>query len=294
MTSRQAANEGLPHNIRRIDTREKNFNGMQMLMHEVWFDEGEVCFPLGDDDATRVTIMMEEYGGFGEARISRRTPCPVDHRLPNAMMYAPAGQWVWGYSAQHQYTRDLVACFDVGALAERLEHHVAQSAIEEPRLRFNNPKLWSLAKMLEDLPDNDDSYRLFGDSITAAMFALLFVNRETVAQSGKLANWQLKRVIEYMRERLPDPVQLSELASLVGLSQWHFARAFKMSTGKSPYQYQLETRVQEAKLLLIRTDLTVQAIASATGFSDSMHFIRTFKKRVGATPAAWRRETSPT
>ena len=111
----------------------------------------------------------------------------------------------------------------------------------------------------------------------------------THARSGTLASWQLNRVTDYMRLRLPKQVELQELASLVGLSQWHFARAFKASTGLSPYQWQLDARLKQARHLLLATDQTIEEIAFATGFSDQIHFSRQFRSKVGMPPAAWRR-----
>jgi AraC family transcriptional regulator len=76
---------------------------------------------------------------------------------------------------------------------------------------------------------------------------------------------------------------------LCSLSQWHFARAFKASTGLSPYQWQLDVRLKQAQDLLLTTDGTIEIIAQATGFVDAMHFNRLFKKKTGGTPSSWRR-----
>ena len=144
--------------------------------------------------------------------------------------------------------------------------------------------------MLAEIPAEDDTYRLYGDSLTAAIFAIAFETRETHARSGTLTPWRLNRVTEYMLSRLPEQVELQELAALAGLSQWHFCRAFKASTGVSPYQWQLDERMKMVQRLLLNSEIPLEAVAEATGFSDSMHLIRTFKKRSGETPGAWRRK----
>ncbi len=95
-----------------------------------------------------------------------------------------------------------------------------------------------------------------------------------------------------MHSRLPQAIELGELASLLGQSQWHFCRAFKATTGTSPYQWQLQERTKMAQGLLLQTDMPLSLVAEATGFSDAMHLIRAFKKQTGQTPAAWRRENS--
>lgn len=290
MDTRSEALAGLPYNIRRIETRSRSWNDMRLDVTGAWYEEGEILHPLGNEDSTRLIMMVEERGGFAEARESKRVPCPTDHRLPNSMAFGPAEMPLWGCARTNTYCRDASFIFDIGHLSEKLQHHVSQEQLSSPRLRFNDQRLWTLGKMLVDIPEDDASARLYGESLTAAIFAILFQSNETVASPGSLAPWQLRRVVEYLKTKLPEQVELQELSSLVGLSQWHFARAFKASTGLSPYQYQLDSRLQMAKQHLASTDLSLEAVAEATGFGDAMHLIRVFKKKVGATPAAWRRE----
>jgi AraC family transcriptional regulator len=80
--------------------------------------------------------------------------------------------------------------------------------------------------------------------------------------------------------------ELAMLAGLAGLSQSHYSRAFKASTGLAPYQWQLRARIAWAQGLLVTTNGSLEVIAEATGFADAVHFGRTFRKATGATPAA--------
>jgi transcriptional regulator GlxA family with amidase domain len=101
---------------------------------------------------------------------------------------------------------------------------------------------------------------------------------------------QLERVVEYLDAHLPKRVELAHLAALVDLSQAHFSRAFKASTGMAPYRWQLDARIRRAQALLIDSRASLNEVAEATGFADAVHFGRTFRKLTGATPAAWRRD----
>jgi AraC family transcriptional regulator len=83
---------------------------------------------------------------------------------------------------------------------------------------------------------------------------------------------------------------LAELAADVGLSTFHFARAFKASTGLPPHQQLLALRLEKARELLEMSDLTVTEISAEVGYSDPGYLARLFRKHVGATPAAYRRE----
>jgi AraC family transcriptional regulator len=73
------------------------------------------------------------------------------------------------------------------------------------------------------------------------------------------------------------------------MSQWHFCRAFKASTGLSPYQWQLDKRVEMVQGLLLQSDAPLDIIAKAVGFCNPANLSRAFKKRTSETPAAWRR-----
>jgi transcriptional regulator GlxA family with amidase domain len=86
---------------------------------------------------------------------------------------------------------------------------------------------------------------------------------------------------------LPQRVELSELAVLAGLSQSHFSRAFKVSTGMAPYQWQLDSRIRRAQLLMLETKSSLEQIADATGFTDAAHLSRIFRRITGTTPAVW-------
>lgn len=288
MNTREAELLGLPFNIRNIATRTQQWNGVRIDVTRAHYAEGEILHPLGYENKTRLSVNLDEVGGITEPRLRKNVPCPVEHK-PRYMAFAPAGTALWGYSSKLGYCYDATVMFDLEVLEARLEHNVSRSRGEAPRLRYAEPRIWTLVNMLVAIPQGDSSYQLYGDSLTAAIFAIAFESNETHTRSGTLAPWQLNRVVEYMKLRLPRQVELQELASLVGLSQWHFARAFKATTGMSPYQWQLDARLKDARHLLLTTDHTIEDVADATGFSDYMHLIRQFRKKTGMPPAAWRR-----
>ncbi|UUZ71164.1 AraC family transcriptional regulator [Polaromonas sp. P1(28)-8] len=121
-------------------------------------------------------------------------------------------------------------------------------ATTTPRVRFADDRIWTLAKLLSDaVNDPDPSAQLYGDGLTAAIVALLFASSAELNTGSKgLAPWQLRRVIEYLNTQLPRRVELAHLAALAGLSQSHFSRSFKASTGMAPYQWQLDAHSTRA------------------------------------------------
>lgn len=248
---------------------------------------GPVLLELVREDETGLTLNLDEVGGFTEPRLKRDQPCPIDHR-PNHMALIPRGMRMWGYG-DLEYCHYAIVRFDVPTLDKTFGEEFTARAFEHPRIRFTDNRILSLVRMLLDIPRGDRSSNLLGESLTAAIFAILSAGDVEVREAGRLAQWQVKRVTEYMREQLPRQMELSELAGILNQSQWHFCRAFKASTGFSPYQWQLEQRINLAKELLLGTDIPLDAVAEATGFTDAMHFNRAFKRRAGQTPGAWRR-----
>ena len=108
---------------------------------------------------------------------------------------------------------------------------------------------------------------------------------------GGLTGRQLGRIKELVNVHISKEITISELASLVGLSQFHFIRAFKHSVGLSPYQYVLSERISVAKEILPKRDLSIATVALMVGFSDASQLNRAFLKLTGITPTAFRRES---
>jgi AraC-like DNA-binding protein len=105
---------------------------------------------------------------------------------------------------------------------------------------------------------------------------------------GGLTPRTLQRVRDYIEAHIEDNIELDALAAAAGLSVFHFARAFKQSTGMTPHSYLLQRRIKRAQDLLTGTDLPVARIAFATGFADQSHLARHFRAQLGVSPGAFR------
>jgi len=252
---------------------------------------GRVLHHLRHKTHTRLSVILEEVGGHCEPRVREDQPCPIAY-MPRHMHFAPAGMEMWGYSPDARFLMDANLTLDLGALSERLAMRIDADMVATPRVRFSDDRIWTLVKLLADVVDDPDpSTQLYGDGLTAAIVARLFSSPpDAAADQRGLAPWQLKRVINHLQMRLPERVELADLAALAGLSQSHFSRAFKASTGMAPYRWQLDARIRRAQAILIDTRASLDQIAEATGFADAVHFGRTFRKLIGATPAAWRND----
>lgn len=143
------------------------------------------------------------------------------------------------------------------------------------------------------LEDSSVASRLYAESLATALAVHLLHNYSTTAQpkreyTGGLPPHKLRRLREYINEHLEDDLSLSDLAEVAAMSPHHFARQFKQTTGLSPHQYVTSRRVEQAKLLLAKTNLSVTEIALRVGCASQSHFSKLFRQITGISPKAYR------
>ena len=98
----------------------------------------------------------------------------------------------------------------------------------------------------------------------------------------------MRRVQEYIDANLARRIRLGDLTGIAHLSSGHFMRAFRASTGTTPYQYVLEQRLAKARMLLQSTDVSIVRIATECGFASPSHLCSKFRGRTGASPSQYR------
>lgn len=96
----------------------------------------------------------------------------------------------------------------------------------------------------------------------------------------------IQRVLHHIRDNLNQPLTLSELAALTGLSMWRFATVFRQQVGVSPHRYICRLRLERAQAL-IRSGVPAATAASEAGFYDQSHLSRHFKNVFGMTPGQY-------
>ena len=85
-------------------------------------------------------------------------------------------------------------------------------------------------------------------------------------------------------------VSLAAIAGEVGVAPVRLARAFRRAYGESPGEYLRRRRIHEACARLRDPAISLAELASTLGFADQSHFTRVFRKLMGVTPGAWRRQ----
>jgi len=212
---------------------------------------------------------------------------------PRQISFIPAGVPLWSRFSSPTYLRHLDLHFDMEALRERLADDFSAEAFGTPRLMFTDERVLTFANLLAAECQSPFAFHeLYGESLTTALFIdfLRSVERGGGRKRTALASWQLRRVVDYIETNWVRSIRLEELAELVGLSPSYFSHSFKAATGVPPHQWQTGIRVKRAQEMLLGSDMTLTEIATACGFFDQAHFTRLFRKQVGATPAAWRKD----
>jgi len=110
---------------------------------------------------------------------------------------------------------------------------------------------------------------------------------------GALSARALRRVCLFVEANLDRPLQLRDLAAAARLSRFHFARAFKAATRRTPRRFLLETRIDQAARLLRLTERPLAEVAFACGFSSQSRLTTAFRLATGWTPARFRRGRGP-
>jgi AraC family transcriptional regulator len=157
-----------------------------------------------------------------------------------------------------------------------------------------NPLFGQMIAGLFDAADPaDPATGLFFESTLLSLAAMLVMEAgkpiPKPLHRGGLADWQVKRASEALSGGYGN-FDLTTLANIVGLSPYHFARAFKQSTGLPPHRYQIMLRIERAKDLLANSPLSISDVAAAVGYDDQGQLARLFRIQVGVTPSQYRRE----
>jgi AraC-like DNA-binding protein len=103
------------------------------------------------------------------------------------------------------------------------------------------------------------------------------------ARRGGAEHAAVRRARAYLADRWANPVSLSELSAVAGLSRFELVRRFRSDVGLPPHTFQLDLRIKRARGMLAAGQ-TPAAVAAACGFADQAHLTRTFKRFVGVTP----------
>lgn len=100
----------------------------------------------------------------------------------------------------------------------------------------------------------------------------------------------VKHAVEYISQNYNKRIKINELADYIGVNRSYLTSSFKKTVGCSPQEYLVNLRMDKARSLLTKTDLPINAVASAVGYSDQLAFSKIFKQYYGLSPKAYREQ----
>jgi len=163
---------------------------------------------------------------------------------------------------------------------------------------FSDPLLEQMGRaILAETQEETAAGSLLVESLSSSLAARLLYRYSNssldvaagASRVGKLGPRRLNRVLEYIHARLGDALDIRGMASAAHLSRFHFARAFKASTGQTPYQYVNAKRLARAKELLVQNQ-PLADVARTLNFSSQANFTRAFRREFGITPGRYREQ----
>jgi AraC-like DNA-binding protein len=187
--------------------------------------------------------------------------------------------------------------------------HIATSYLKEVSCQINNSSYFSFDNIpvpacdqikylmqcfISESSNRQAGYNFILDSLSTQLSVNLLrhakLSKSSKAQDEKPpGSKDIIRVIEFFREHYTSNNYSSvEIAKLANLSPYHFIRAFKQHTGKTPYEYLIDIKLEKAKEMLKNKRCSITEVCFSCGFANHSHFSTVFKKRLGVTPTEYR------
>lgn len=123
-------------------------------------------------------------------------------------------------------------------------------------------------------------------ALVRAMGDVLQAHGGVSGSNGSQDQTFVRRAREMLAADLDRKVAIRDMAAALGVSQYHFLRAFKRQTGVPPHVFRTQRRVEMARNL-VRRGTPLSEVAHLTGFTDQSHFTNTFKLYTGVTPGRY-------
>ncbi|MFS0726701.1 helix-turn-helix domain-containing protein [Paenibacillus sp. 1P07SE] len=99
---------------------------------------------------------------------------------------------------------------------------------------------------------------------------------------------EVNKMLQYIHYHYHAPISLADLSAYVNLEEHYISALFKRKTGMAFVNYVNQYRIDQAKRLLLSTDMSVSEIGMAVGFASDNHFSKMFKRWLGVTPGIYR------
>lgn len=158
-------------------------------------------------------------------------------------------------------------------------------------LRRNNPIEYdnnqTLALSIIHNRQRSEWLKMESQGIILQLFSRFLVDAATKAYTK---NELILKATKHIHANLSSHITIEQLATEAGISEEHFIRLFRQTTGTTPMLYINQKRIEKAELLLLTTEKSIREIAVTLGYEDNSYFVRVFKRVTNTTPSEYRRQ----
>ena len=234
-----------------------------------------------------------------DCRLTRASYFGMEHgyQPTNAMFYILEGSFSLYAEGQRSIVRenDLV-CFPADMEFER--HMISPILFYNVRLEDaegmprgvvtpqNTTRMLSTLSYMTHLTPMNGSCQAELDHLLEDIFVQLRIERTAEVNDPDPV---VGAAITYFEDNLTKKLELSDVASEVGVSVSGLIQHFKSSLGVTPIKYLNDMRLKKAEALLCSSDFTLGHIAAKCGYDNAFYFSNVFKKEKGISPQEYRR-----
>ncbi|MBH3342336.1 helix-turn-helix transcriptional regulator [Pseudomonas parafulva] len=218
---------------------------------------------------------------------------PADKGAPDKLCVLPAeheSNWVINGAIRMAHLYVSPAQFALGCI-RLLDREPRALQLQEATF-MDDPRQALRFRQLSGLDWNEPAERLLASSLAHEIVDHALLSqvglRQGLRLKGGLAPSQRRQLIDYIEAHLEHALTLGKLAVRCNLSEYHFARMFRVSFGLPPHQYLLARRLHRACLLLRLGHAPLGEVALACGFASASHFSNRFRQVLAATPGEYR------
>lgn len=134
---------------------------------------------------------------------------------------------------------------------------------------------------------------LWSDPLPEVTLAETGENGETAVATTEIQDYRAEYACRFVLKNFKQAINRDKMAEMVHLSPGYFSNLFRVEIGMSFSDYLIQVRIDNAKKLLRRFDLSVEEVSKECGFNSLAHFSRTFKDRCGMPPLKYRKTPNP-
>jgi AraC-like DNA-binding protein len=164
----------------------------------------------------------------------------------------------------------------------------------EHGLAFPLSDIMKVYHIIDTLPSQEDRFRQFLQFLLLLNELASFDNARVLASTSfahaakSSESRRILKVKQYIDEHYTEPLRLTDLADMVGMSPSAFSRFFKLRTGRTLSDYLIDIKLGNAARMLVDTTRNISEICFECGFNNLSNFNRIFKAKRGATPREFR------